>query len=102
MELRTITDSDDLVRQCYAYYSDLRREMDQWLKQSVRLDPPGPNQGGEDEANYAFKLNMDLFDELGGDSKDGWKSFFKTLRKIVNLQLPMIWCIDLNQDLRGS
>ena len=54
MELRTITDSDDLVRQCYAYYSDLRREMDQWLKQSVRLDPPGPNQGGEDEANYAL------------------------------------------------
>ena len=31
MELRTITDSDDLVRQCYAYYSDLRREMDQWF-----------------------------------------------------------------------
>ena len=31
------------------------------------------------EANYAFKLNMDLFDELGGDSKDGWKSFFKIL-----------------------
>ena len=54
MELRTIADSDDLVRQCYAYYSDLRQEMDQWLKQSVRLDPPGPNQGGEDEANYAL------------------------------------------------
>ena len=31
------------------------------------------------EANYAFKLNMDLFDELAGDSKDGWKSFFKVL-----------------------
>ncbi len=31
------------------------------------------------EANYAFKLNMDLFDELGGKSKDGWKSFFKVL-----------------------
>ena len=31
------------------------------------------------EANYAFKLYMDLFDELGGDSKDGWKSFFKIL-----------------------
>ena len=32
------------------------------------------------EANYAFKLNMDLFDELGGDSKDGWKAFFKILK----------------------
>ena len=31
------------------------------------------------EANYAFKLNMDLFDELGGKSRDGWKSFFKVL-----------------------
>ena len=28
--------------------------MDRWLKQSRRLDPPGPNDGGEDEANYAL------------------------------------------------
>ena len=51
---RTIAGSDDPIQQCYVYYADLRHEMDQWLKQSVRLDPPGPNQGGEDEANYAL------------------------------------------------
>ncbi len=28
--------------------------MGRWLKQSMLLDPPGPNQGGEDEANYAL------------------------------------------------
>jgi hypothetical protein len=28
--------------------------MDRWLKQSMLLDPPGPNGGGEDEANYAL------------------------------------------------
>ena len=28
--------------------------MDGWLKQSISLDPPGPNGGGEDEANYAL------------------------------------------------
>ena len=54
MEPRKIADLDGSVRRCYTYYAELRREMDQWLKQSVRLDPPGPNQGGEDEANYAL------------------------------------------------
>ena len=33
----------------------------------------------EDEIAELTELNMDLFDELGGDSKDGWKSFFKIL-----------------------
>jgi hypothetical protein len=28
--------------------------MDAWLKQTVRLDPPGAQGGGEDEANYAL------------------------------------------------
>jgi len=32
------------------------------------------------EANYAFKLNMFMFDNLAGDSKDGWKAFFKVLK----------------------
>ena len=44
----------DIVQECYRYYIDLREEMNQWLKQSMALDPPGPNGGGEDEANYAL------------------------------------------------
>ncbi len=34
-----------------------------------------------DEANHAFKLNMDLFDELSGDSKDAWYSLLKVFVK---------------------
>ncbi len=40
--------------ECYNAYSKLRIEMGRWLKQSMLLDPPGPNNGGEDEANYAL------------------------------------------------
>ena len=32
-----------------------------------------------DEANYAFKLNMFVFDELAGGKRDSWKAFFKVL-----------------------
>ena len=45
---------NDILQECYEYYADLRGEMNQWLKQSMALDPPGPNGGGEDEANYAL------------------------------------------------
>jgi hypothetical protein len=43
-----------LMKECYKYYKALRNEMDQWLKQSMRMDGPGPHGGGEDEANYAL------------------------------------------------
>lgn len=43
-----------LIHECYDAYSMLRSEMNRWLKQSIMLDPPGPNAGGEDEANYAL------------------------------------------------
>ncbi len=45
---------NDILHECYEHYVDLRKEMNQWLKQSMALDPPGPNGGGEDEANYAL------------------------------------------------
>ena len=45
---------DDTLQECYKYYIDLRGEMDRWLNQSMVLDPPGPNGGGEDEANYTL------------------------------------------------
>ena len=43
-----------LLNACFESYSSLRTEMRRWLKQSMMLDPPGPNDGGEDEANYAL------------------------------------------------
>ncbi len=42
------------IHKCYTEYTTLRNEMERWLKQSMLLDPPGPNDGGEDEANYAL------------------------------------------------
>ena len=42
------------MKACYTCYRQLREEMSRWLSQSVRMDGPGPNQGGEDEANYAL------------------------------------------------
>ena len=45
---------DKTIHACYVEYTKLRNEMGRWLKQSMLLDPPGPNDGGEDEANYAL------------------------------------------------
>ena len=42
------------LQACFAGYSALRAELSDWLAQSVRCDGPGPNGGGEDEANYAL------------------------------------------------
>ena len=46
--------TEDNLKECHNYYKMLRDEMDNWLKQSMRMDVPGPNGGGEDEANYAL------------------------------------------------
>ena len=43
-----------VIHEGYKAYRTLRNEMERWLKQSMLLDPPGPNDGGEDEANYAL------------------------------------------------
>ena len=42
------------LQACFTGYSALRAELSDWLAQSVRCDGPGPNGGGEDEANYAL------------------------------------------------
>ncbi len=39
---------------CHAAFLGLRQEMSRWLGQSRRVDGPGPNGGGEDEANYSL------------------------------------------------
>ena len=49
------------IHECYNAFSKLRTGMRRWLKQSMMLDPPGPNNGGEDEANYALALVSTLF-----------------------------------------
>ena len=43
-----------MMKDTYAHYSQLRQELSRWLDQSVMMDGPGPNHGGEDEANYAL------------------------------------------------
>ena len=48
--------SNQILQSAYQYYNNLRQEMDRWLKQSMWMDPPGRNRGGEDEANYALCL----------------------------------------------
>lgn len=42
------------MQETFAYYRQLRQELSRWLEQSVRMDGPGPNHGGEDEANYSL------------------------------------------------
>ena len=42
------------MKSCFEYYRALRKEMDAWLDQSRRMDPPSKHGGGEDEANYSL------------------------------------------------
>ena len=51
---RAALHAEPALHACYAGYAALRSELSQWLEQSTRTDGPGPNGGGEDEANYAL------------------------------------------------
>ena len=42
------------MKQTFTHYTELRTELSAWLEQSARVDGPGRNRGGEDEANYAL------------------------------------------------
>jgi hypothetical protein len=42
------------MERCFSHYLSLRKEMEAWLEQSRRIDPPSKHGGGEDEANYAL------------------------------------------------
>ena len=46
--------AEPTLHACYTAYAALRAELSRWLAQSMRCDGPGPNGGGEDEANYAL------------------------------------------------
>ena len=52
--VQDIVDHSSDLQACFTGYSALRAELSAWLAQSVRSDGPGPNGGGEDEANYAL------------------------------------------------
>ncbi len=41
-------------RECHHHSLKLRQEMDSWIHQSRRMDPPSRHGGGEDEANYVL------------------------------------------------
>ena len=44
------------LQDCFDAVTSLRKEMDAWAEQTGRLDPPGQQGGGEDEANYALSF----------------------------------------------
>ena len=44
----------EILKQTYEHSLRLRKEMEAWIDQSRRMDPPSRHGGGEDEANYAL------------------------------------------------
>jgi len=65
---------------CAEALGRLRQEMDGWLAQSQRLDPPGQQGGGEDEANYALAWFPHY---LVTGNRDCLKLFHKLLAELV-------------------
>jgi hypothetical protein len=42
------------LQECHRHSLKLRQEMESWIDQSRKMDPPSKHGGGEDEANYAL------------------------------------------------
>jgi len=42
------------INECYVHSLRIRKEMEAWIDQSRRMDPPSLQGGGEDEANYSL------------------------------------------------
>lgn len=51
---KTVLKGGSVLKNCFEHYQELRLEMDRWLDQSRRMDPPSHQGGGEDEANYSL------------------------------------------------
>jgi len=64
------------MEQYFGHYQRLRKEMDQWLDQSRRMDPPSKHGGGEDEANYSLAW----FPHYLLTGNDGIREHFEYLR----------------------
>ncbi len=64
---------------CFNYYRTLRREMEDWLAHSRRMDPPSRHGGGEDEANYALAWFPHYLVTGSGETA----AHFETLRDLL-------------------
>ena len=64
------------MEQCFEHYQKLRNEMDRWLDQSRKMDPPSKHGGGEDEANYSTAW----FPHYLLTGNDGIREHFEYLR----------------------
>ena len=67
------------MEQCFEHYRALRKEMDAWLDQSRRMDPPSRHGGGEDEANYSLAW----FPHYLVTGNDGVREHFEYLRDML-------------------
>ncbi len=67
------------MERCFVHYQALRKEMDAWLDQSRRMDPPSKHGGGEDEANYALAW----FPHYLITGSDGVREHFEYLRDML-------------------
>ena len=67
------------MKQCFEHYRTLRKEMDAWLDQSHRMDPPSKHGGGEDEANYSLAW----FPHYLITGNDGVREHFEHLRDML-------------------
>lgn len=63
----------------FKHYQLLRKEMEAWLDQSRRMDPPSKHGGGEDEANYALAW----FPHYLVTGSVGAKEHFEYLREML-------------------
>jgi hypothetical protein len=64
---------------CYDHSLKLRTEMESWIDQSKRMDPPSRHGGGEDEANYALAW----FPHYLVTGSEGVRQHFEYLRDML-------------------
>ena len=95
---------------CYEHYCDLRRGMEDWLKQSRRMDPPSLQGGGEDEANYRKVIGErhEFFGQavvLAAVRQDDGLMFRGKLENLSALffdGIAMLFRMDLDADTAGQ
>ena len=63
------------MKDIFEFYSQLRLELSRWLEQSGRMDGPGPNGGGEDEADEEVEAHIER------PGSDGLMSFEGLLKE---------------------
>jgi len=69
----------DTLKEAFDHSLRLRKEMEAWIKQSSKMDPPSRHGGGEDEANYALAW----FPHYLVTQSEAVKTHFETLRDLL-------------------